>query len=77
MSSSVLNIGEEPVMSQAQYVGRDMGTEQVTVIQRAVGAEKRRRLPLLVKRLNPASIPRQGEGNMSEAKGRAGVQAQR
>lgn len=60
MSSSVLNIGEEPVMSQAQYVGRDMGTEQVRVIQRAVGAEKRGRLPHLVKKLNPSRYSKAG-----------------
>lgn len=56
MSSSVLGFGEAMVVSQAQYVGRDMGTKQVRVIERAglgaVEAEKRGSLPRLVKKLN-------------------------
>lgn len=47
-------------MSQAQYVGRDMGTEQVRVIQRAVGAEKRGRLSHLVKKLNSSQYSKAG-----------------
>lgn len=70
------------MLSQAQYVGRNVGTEQVRVIQRTGQGiwEQREGVAYLIWGKNeiPASIPKQREENsLCEAEGKAGVQAQR